>query len=267
MGIFAYESIGTRGFSPIFITAGLAALALIGVIAWEAGTSISAGAPPAVSSGTVGNPALHVTPDFTSGTTSEAVQTDPISSIGSIVLDQLTGAYQQLQLSGTYSTSTARQVGESLAPYVTADVSHPTFSASDLKTDSATSYTRMMQYRSDLRASLSPLLKNTQPEYEIFAYYVNTKDASYLKKLQSVAASYRAAATSTAQVVVPADAVKYHVAILNAMEQFGATLDAMAAHADDPFASVALLRTYNKSEADMFTSFNALTTYYKSKTP
>ena len=264
MGIFAYEPIGARGFSPIFITAGLAALALIGVIAWEAVKSVNAGNPPTVLPTTLGNPALNLTPESSSGTASS---TDPISALGSIILDQLTGAYQDLQSSGTYSTSTAEQVGQSLAPYVIADVSYPTFSASDIKTDAATSYARMLQYRSDLRTSLSPLLNNTQPEYEIFAYYVNTKDVSYLKKLQSVAASYRVAATSTAQVVVPADAVKYHVAILNAMEEFGATLDAMAAHADDPFASVALLRTYNKAESDMLNSFNALTTYYKSKTP
>ena len=51
------------------------------------------------------------------------------------------------------------------------------------------------------------------------------------------------------------------------MEEFAATLDALVAHADDPFASVALLRGYNKAESDMLTSFNALTIYYKSKTP
>ncbi len=41
----------------------------------------------------------------------------------------------------------------------------------------------------------------------------------------------------------------------------------MSKHADDPFASVALLRSYNEAEADILTSFNALTTYYKSKSP
>ena len=267
MGIFAYEPLGARGFSPIFITAGLAIFLLLGAITWEVAKSLPVGAPPAVFTQNLGNTGSNLNIVSSLNSTSSATSTDPISAIGSIILDQLQGAYQDMQTSGTYSTTTAQQAAESLAPYVTANVSYPTFSASDVKTDTATSYARMLQYRSDLRASLAPLLKNTQPEYEIFAYYVNTKDVSYLKKLQSVAADYRDAASSTAKVVVPADAVSYHVAILNAMEEFGATLDAMAAHADDPFASVALLRTYDTAESDMLTSFNDLTTYYKSKTP
>ena len=123
----------------------------------------------------------------------------------------------------------------------------------------------MLQYRSDLRTAFAPLLKNTTPEYEIFAQYADTKDVSYLTKLKSIALDYRTAASSTALVVVPRDAVSYHVAILNAMEEFAATLDALATHANDPFASVALLRSYDQAESDMLTSFNALTTYYKSK--
>lgn len=265
--IFRYEPARARGFSPIFITAGFAALALIGVVVWEVNSSVHASSAPTVISGNPSGTGTDSASLSTSGTTSTTTSGDPLSSIGAIIVDQLQGAYQQMQLSGTYSTTSAQRAAESLAPYVVADVSYPTFSAGDLKTDTTTSYARMLQYRSDLRVSLSPLLKNTQPEYEIFAYYVNTKDASYLKKLQAVAENYYAAATSTAKVIVPADAVSYHIAILNAMEEFGATLSAMATHADDPFASVALLRTYNRAEADMFTSFNSLTTYYKSKTP
>ncbi len=51
------------------------------------------------------------------------------------------------------------------------------------------------------------------------------------------------------------------------MEEFAATLDQLAAHADDPFASVALLRGYNQAETDMLTSFNSLASYFKSKQP
>lgn len=277
MGIFAYESIGTRGlvspkrreggFSPIFITAGLAVLLLLGTIVWQTTKTVQASQPTAVSL-TPPDVATSSSSIVTSANaTSTTVPADPISTLGGVVLDQLVGAYQDMQSAGTYSTTTAQQAAESLAPYVTADVSYPTFSASDIKTDADTSYARMLQYRSDLQASLAPLLKNTEPEYEIFAYYVETKDVSYLAKLTSVAADYRDAASSTAKVVVPADAVSYHVAILNAMEEFAATLDALVAHANDPFASVALLRSYDTAEADMLGSFNDLTTYYKSKTP
>jgi hypothetical protein len=272
VGFFAYARVNRadgRGFSPIFITAALSVLILLAVAGWEMNQSLQAkNAPPVpapVSAQDV-PAALADTADAAS-TSSAATSSDPISDIGTTVLNQLEGAYTQMQEAGVYSTTTAQEAGESLAPYVTASVSYPTFSSGDIKTDPDTSYARMLTYRNDLRTSLAPLLKNTEPEYEIFAYYTDTKDASYLTKLKDVAQNYRDAANLTANVSVPADAVPYHIAILDAMEEFAATLDAMAAHASDPFASVALLRSYDQAESDMLTSFNALTTYYKSKTP
>ena len=263
VSFFAYARIdraGAKGFSPIFITAALSVLVLALVAGWEVNQSVHAKNTDVT--GSTQNSPLSAT---VSNTVSTATSSDPISAIGGVILDQLEGAYQQMQASGTYSTSTAQSAAESLAPYVVAPVSYPTFSAADIHTDPNISSARMLTYRSDLRDSFAPLLKNTQPEYEIFAYYVDTKDASYLTKLRSVAQNYRDAANLTAKVVTPADAVTYQVGILNAMEEFAATLDAMANHADDPFASVALLRTYNQAESDMLTSFNALIAYEKQK--
>ena len=200
-------------------------------------------------------------PPDTSATTS-----DPISSIGDAVLNNLLGAYVDMQQSGTYTADEGKKVAESIAPAVRAPVAYIAYQTSDLKTDPDMSYQRMLTYRSDLRDALAPLLKNTQPEYEIFALYVSTKDPAYLAQLKSVAQNYRGAQVATARVVVPRDAVPYHIAIVNAMGEFASTLDALATHADDPFAVAALLRTYNEGEANILTSFNSLTTYYKSKT-
>jgi len=66
---------------------------------------------------------------------------------------------------------------------------------------------------------------------------------------------------------VPSDAVAVQVGMLNAMEEFSATLDQMATHAQDPFASAALLENYNAAENDVISAFNDLATYSKSKTP
>ena len=270
MSFFAYARTTrarARGFSPIFITAALSVLVLALVAGWEMNQSVQAN-NPATALGVQTLPSLVSSGVGASAAASAtATSSDPISAIGPAVLYQLEGAYQQMQQAGVYSTTTAAAAAQSLAPYVTANVSYPTFSASDVKTDSDTSYARMLTYRNDLRTSLAPLLKNTEPEYEIFAYYVDTKDASYLAKLKNVAQEYRDAATLTSKVTAPEDAVTYQVGIQNAMEEFAGTLDAMAAHADDPFASVALLRSYDQAESDMMTSFNALTSYYKSKQP
>lgn len=192
---------------------------------------------------------------------------DTIAMIGPMVTAEIFGQYAGLAQRGDFSSSTVASAANAIAPNVRAVVSYPTYSASDLKTDPDTSYNRMLEYRADLRASLAPLLKNTDAEFEIYAKYVQTSDPIYLAQLSAAADNYRAAASSTAAVVVPQDAVVYHVAILNAMSQFASVLDSMAAHGDDPIASAALLRSYNQAEQDMFNSFNNLTLYYSRKNP
>ena len=270
VAVFTYERsifCRTGGFSPIFITAALSVLLLLSVAGWEIARSVTAqntNAPLATP--VSGQPfSASAFPSYSAASTSSSTSTDPLSSIGPTVMNELENAYVQLQAAGEYSSSTAAQAGSSLAPYISADVQYPAFTPSDIKTDPDTSYARMLQYRSDLRISLAPLLKNTTPEFTIFAEYVQTGNASYLQQLRSAAADYQAAASSTARLVVPADALQEHVGILNAMEEFAATLEALATHADDPFASAALLQTYDNSENDVRTSFNALIAYEKEK--
>lgn len=270
-------------FSPILITAALSVVVLLGVGAWQFDQAMqqknaplsyvksSSLAPESGAAQDTNFDAQQQTADTAAaagaGAAQSASSSDPISQIGTNVMNQLMSAYVGLRQAGVYSTSTAEAAAIQIQPSLNASISYPTFRPSDIKTDPDTSYARMLAYRGDLKASLAPLMKNTEPEYEIFAEYVNTGDASYLTKLESVAQDYRNAASSTAIVVVPIDAVSYHVAILNAMEDFAATLDAMVAHASDPFASAALLENYDRAESDMLTSFNALTTYEKQKQP
>ena len=263
---FRYAEHAERGFTPLFIVAAISVVALLGVIIYRISTS--APVAPLAASGSTQQPSgpAPVVPNYTaSAAASEASAQDPISQIGTKVIDRLSSDYTDLQQLGIYSSSTVQAAANDALTLMQAPISYPTFSAGEIQTTADTSYARMLAYRSDLQTSLAPLLKNSQAEYEIFASYVQTNDPSYLTKLQAAAQNYFAAASSTAQVVVPADAVPYHVAILNAMEEFGSTLDAMAAHANDPFAAAALLRAYNQAESDMLNSFNALATYYKSK--
>lgn len=203
-------------------------------------------------------------------TSSEAgagTSTDPVGMIGPVVLGKLMGEYAGLVESQSYSQDALQQAAASIAPNVKAVVPYQTYTLDDLTTDTDTSYARMLTYRSDLRAALAPLLDNKNSELEMYAKYVETSDPTYLGKLAAAAANYRLAASSTAKVVVPRDAVNYHLDILNAMEKFAATLDSMSKHGDDSIGSVALLRTYNDAEQRMYTSFNALSDYYGQKTP
>lgn len=207
----------------------------------------------------LGNP-VNVDPSATSSS-------DTLAMIGPIVTAQLLGQYAGLQDSGTYSSTTATNVASSIAANVRAIVTYKTYATTDLSTDSNVSYERMLQYRSDLRAALEPLLKNTSPELELYGKYVETSDPRYLTQLSAAADNYQAAADAAAKMTVPRDAVNYHIAILNAMDEFAAVLKSMATHTNDPITNAALLRAYDQAEQDMFNSFNDLSSYYSQKTP
>lgn len=192
---------------------------------------------------------------------------DPIAMIGPVVVAQLIGEYAGLIDSGTYTQAMGESAAMDIAKNVRAIVPYKTYTSLDIKTDTDISYERMLTYRSDLREALAPLLKNTESELEIYAKYIETSDPSHLATLIAVAKNYRAAAKAVAAVTIPRDAMNYHLDILNAIEYFASTLEAMARSENDAFASVALLRTYNTAEQKMFLTFDALGNYYGQKTP
>lgn len=192
---------------------------------------------------------------------------DGISNIAGNVVRTVLGSYEALVESGDYSPEKAESIAQEIGENLRANVSFTTYKAADLKIESDTSYTRMLTYRNDLRIALEPLLKNSAYELSMFANYVESKDEKYLEELKRTVENYREAIAKTAQVVVPNDALEYHLSILNALSQFSETIDRMAKHADDPFASAALLGTYSGSETNLLSSFNSLALYYKSKLP
>lgn len=201
----------------------------------------------------------------TSSDPSATSEEDPISMIGPQVFAQLLGQYAGLSESGTYTAATGDAAAQEIAGNVKAAVSYKTFSAAEIKLDQDTSRERMLVYRSDLRDAFAPLLEIEDPEFEIFARYIETSDPEYLTQMTHVVNQYKKAISLTAAVVVPKDAVNYHRSVLNAMSKFAATLELLEMHADDPLGSTALLRNYNEAEIAMYTSFDALGDYYSQK--
>lgn len=252
-----------RGFSHIFVTAALSLATLLAVAGWQIEKVVhdrnNARSYVATSESA---DALSSDPSATSSTPFLESSTTPI---GSAVLDGLVDKYFSLQQQGLYTPEVAAKTAEKMAQDLQAPLSFHTYKAEDIQTTSDTSYARMLAYRNDLQLSLAPLLKNTEAEYEVFAYYVSTKDRKNLEKLHAAAENYRTAAQATAHVIPPKDALPPHLAVLNSLEEFAAALDALAANADDPFAAVVLLRTYNQAEADVLTSFASLAKYYREK--
>jgi hypothetical protein len=191
--------------------------------------------------------------------------TDPIALIAPSILAQIVGEYNGLQASGTYSATAGAEAASRIAPNVYANVTYDRYSASDLKTDPDSSYARMLTYRADLQTARQPLLNNTQAEYALYEAYLASGDVGHLRTLQSVSANYASAAKAAAAITVPVDIATTHLTLLNALSHFSATIEDLVAHADDPIASLAILRTYNDAETAVVTSFSKLAQYARLK--
>ena len=131
--------------------------------------------------------------------------------------------------------------------------------------DADSSIDRVRSYRDDLQAALKPLSSIPSAEYVIYGHYVETSDPVYIQQLKDAAEAYRVSANNASRIVVPRDAINYHRDMLNSLRAFASVLDGLASHGDDPFASVALLRTYNEKEKGIFDAFDRMRAYYGKK--
>jgi len=251
------------GFSPIFITAGVSLVVLLAVAGWQIDSAIrQRGDATSYVATSNDSDTLATDNSAANSTIASGGETTPL---GSAILDGIVEKYLSLQQQGLYTREVAEKTAEKMAEGLVVPLSSRTYTAADIPVAADTSYARMLAYRADLQMSLAPLMKNTEPEYEIFAYYVSTKDTKNLEKLRAAAQNYRAAANATARVIPPKDALLYHLGVLNALEEFAVALDTLAANADDPFAAVVVLRTYNQAETNVLTSFASLAKYYREK--
>lgn len=198
-----------------------------------------------------------------------ATQAGPndFSNVQYDVFGQLLGTYVALKKAGTYTEEQGADLANRIAEATVAPVTYTAVAKSDIKTDPDISYSRMLAYRKDLQIALAPLLLNTEPELGIFNRYVQTRDKYNLKVLGEVAERYHKTVSLLTAVTVPQDALDYHLGITNSLSYFATTLDAMIKNADFPMAALALLRTYNTAEAEVYTSFNSLAGYEKRKIP
>lgn len=256
------------GRSPIGVSAVLSLSALVAVVLWQAIVPLRAdntGDPVSFRSMTA--TAQSASADATSSDAARASNPNDFSQIGADAFGTLIGTYVSTKQSGTYTPAQGETIANTIADSVQAPVSYTSYTKSDVATDADTSYRRMLAYRSDLRRALTPLLLNTKPELGMFEAYVETGDKSNLDELAAVAGRYRESADAAMRVIVPKDAVSSHLGVANSLLKFSVTLEAMVKNANDPMATLALLRTYNDAEQYVFTSFNALASYEKSKLP
>jgi cytoskeletal protein RodZ len=248
-----------RGFTSIIMTAVLAVLVLVGIIAWKVYTQQQARRAELAASNTASSTAPS---GSQSGDTIDQILGNyTIAPQDQHMAQAVTNYLTDVQNGGDATTS-ARELATQIASSSGNIVAYTTYTTHNIQLDSDTSNTRALQYRADLRTSLAPLLNNTQSELDLYAQFLSTHDTMYLTQLSQAANNYRDAIALTLKVRTPKDAAAYQVGILNAMSRFAATLDALVAQAQDPFASAGTVHDFNASETAMYTAFNALATYY-----
>ncbi len=253
----------SRGFSPILLTAIISIAVFLAIAGWQIQTAVQQKRLATTFVAT--SATIESSEEKSAPTDLENVARPPFSPVGESVIGQMVGAYNGLAESSGYTPAKGEEIAKTIAGSLIADIPYKKRSTVEIRVDADTSYARTEQYGEELRVALAPLRKNTQPEFEIFAYYIETKDVSQLALLQSTAEDYRAAARAAAVIIVPLDIVPHHVDLINSLEKFASTLDALAVHADDPFATVAVLRAYNQAENDIMTASTLLAKYYQSK--
>ena len=201
-------------------------------------------------------------------TSSQAASTTlTLTPVGVDVLTKLATAYTNLNAHGAYTPEAGSAAARTMATTLRPDVTAHVYIASELTTTPDTSNTRLLSYRSDLQNALKPLLRNTQYELSVYAHYIATQDPADLTTLQESASNYHTAALNAAKVTVPESAVEVHINVLNALERFGSTLAVQTVSVSDPYASAALLSSYNTAESDVFRSFGALAKLFRDKIP
>ena len=251
----------TRGSSMIKLTAFMAVILLLGALLYSINTyyngdgTLSIALPQNASSATPVDPLVAKT------------ATNTLPKLDKTALAMIFANYGILKKQGGFSSSTADALGVQVAEAIKPNIYFEPLTARSLNIVQDTSYNRMIAYRTDLQTAFKPLLENKESEISIIGSYEQSKSASDLDKLRDVAANYDAAASAAAKVAVPSDAVTYHLAVINSLREFSATLNAFSDYATNSITSAAVLMSYNQAEQNVTSSFSALAKYFTTKQP
>ena len=191
--------------------------------------------------------------------------TDPLTYIDEVVAEQTINGYLSLKENETYSKELANQLGTYIGSNIIPTPTNIPHTKADILRNPDISKKSILSYRSDMREALVPLITDASPEFETFAYYIETKNPARLDELREAAERYKKAESNMLLVSVPENAVDLHLRTLNSLGAYANTLERLVLFADSPLATLALLRTYNEAEREMLYAFDALAEYYVQK--
>jgi ABC-type antimicrobial peptide transport system permease subunit len=179
--------------------------------------------------------------------------------------NSLVGEYLYLKETDTYTPTAGERLGNNLAQKISFNTEFSPFIKDDMVIVNNTSKEAVESHRKALQKALDPFLDLTGAEVAIYAQFVAIGDRTALIELSKRALVYERAAKEILKIPAPVDVAETHLEVANALSFFSVVLNNMVAKADDPIASLALLRTYNQSEQYVQTTFNVLSVYYRSR--
>lgn len=199
----------------------------------------------------------------TTSLSASSTSEDPVARIGGSVLNSLVDGYLSLKAYNEYTPTRGEELAETIARNLKAPAIFVPHTESELTIDAGASRERILRYRADMRAALLPMVDfQAEPEFALYARFVATGDAAWLDKLSETAVRYRDAEKNALAVSVPASAISVHLRTVNALSKYTETLERLVRFANDPIASMALLRTYNEDEREFLLAFDALADFY-----
>lgn len=201
--------------------------------------------------------------DIATTSVPEEMNDDPVAAMGTRLLSSLFSGFSSLQQLDAYTPAQGDELVNTLAANFKAPGVTILHTSDELSVIEASSQERILQYRADMRLAMAHLVDlGAEPDFSLFARFIQTNDPQWLEELSKVAQKYRLAEQNLLGVAVPVGAADVHLRAVNAIAVYAQTLERLVRFANDPLASMALLRTYNESEREYLLAFDALAKFY-----
>lgn len=159
-----------------------------------------------------------------------------ISTTTNELVDRLLTFYTASKTAGDFTPEAGFDLARDLSEKLDVALDFTPFTSKNIQTKKQDKKV----YAANVRTILAPLYAFKEPEFGVYARYVQNGDKTALGDLLLHAEGYQRAAKKLMAMQPPPDIVDDHVELANALSYFAVVLNAMVSYADDPMASLTL---------------------------
>ncbi|MEK7628515.1 MAG: hypothetical protein AAB421_03800 [Patescibacteria group bacterium] len=182
-------------------------------------------------------------------------------TIGRRLIEQ----YVYLKHDGIYTNSQGDRIATDLSRYFRTRTEFTPYTADALTITKNSSADAIEKHRKRMQVALESFLDLGEPEFVLYGRYIEDKNTTALEELAKRAGIYQRVASAVMAVPVPQEMASVHLEVANSLAFFGTVLEVMVLKAEDPIASIALLKTYTEAEHYVHATFAGLNTFYNRK--